>query len=58
MGTFPPWGNDDFMARLREHADTFNLPLDDCAKRFATVSIPDATQGWRFHPLLGFTRTR
>jgi len=53
-----PWGSDDFMALLREHADIFNLPLDDCAKRFATVSIPDATQGWRFHPWLGFTRKR
>lgn len=53
-----PWGSDDFMQLLREHAETFDLSLLDCAKRFATVSIPDATQGWRFHPLLGFTRKR
>lgn len=50
------WGGDDFMQLLREHAEAFDLSLNDCAKRFATVSIPDATQGWRFHPLLGFTR--
>lgn len=53
-----PWGNDDFMALLQEHAAFFDLSLDDCAKRFATVSIPDTTQGWRFHPWLGFTRKR
>lgn len=53
-----PWGSDDFMQLLREHAETFDLSLHDCAKRFATVSIPDATQGWRFHPLLGFTRKK
>ena len=51
-------GSDDFMQSLREHAETFDLPLRKCAERFATVSIPDATQGWRFHPLLGFTRKR
>lgn len=50
------WGSDDFMQSLREHAEIFDLPLRKCAERFATVSIPDAIQGWRFHPLLGFTR--
>lgn len=53
-----PWGSDDFMQSLRENAEVFDLSLVDCAKRFATVSIPDATQGWRFHPLLGFTRKK
>jgi len=53
-----PWGSDDFMQCLREHAESFDLSLGDCAKRFATVSIPDASQGWRFHPWLGFTRKR
>ncbi|MDP1697922.1 MAG: type I-F CRISPR-associated helicase Cas3f [Xanthomonadaceae bacterium] len=53
-----PWGSHDFMQLLREHAEIFDLSPSDCAKRFATVSIPDATQGWRFHPLLGFTRKK
>lgn len=50
------WGSDDFMQMLHEHAEIFDMSLVQCAKRFATVSIPDAAQGWRFHPLLGFTR--
>jgi len=53
-----PWGEVDFMAALREHAEALDLSLYECARRFAVVSLPDATQGWRFHPLLGFSKER
>jgi len=44
------------MEALMEQAEAMGLSLDDCARRFATVSLPDATQGWRFHPVLGFVK--
>ncbi len=50
------WGDVDFLQALSEQAAALGLSWTDCARRFATVSLPDATQGWRFHPVLGFTR--
>lgn len=51
-----PWGEIDFLQALAEQAAAMNLSWRDCAQRFATVSLPDAMEGWRFHPVLGFTR--
>jgi CRISPR-associated endonuclease/helicase Cas3 len=32
------------------------MALDTCALRFGTVSVPENENGWRFHPVLGFTK--
>jgi CRISPR-associated endonuclease/helicase Cas3 len=32
------------------------IPMEVCAKRFGTLSLPESTNGWRFHPALGFTK--
>jgi CRISPR-associated endonuclease/helicase Cas3 len=50
------WGRTDFMTALEEHAALFERERVDCAWRFATVSLPPSTNGWRFHPALGFTQ--
>ena len=35
-----------------------DMPLEACAKRFGTVSLPDNDHGWRFHPVLGFAKRK
>jgi len=49
------WGHFDLLALLNEQADYLNLPLDLCAQRLATVEVAESTQGWQYHPLLGFS---
>jgi CRISPR-associated endonuclease/helicase Cas3 len=53
-----PWGEHDLLRILTEHADALDLPLEDCAKRVATVEVLHSTQGWRWHPWLGFGTQR
>ena len=52
------WGEVDYMEALVALAEQRGLELDDCARRFGTVTLPDSTQGWRFHPALGFSIRR
>lgn len=52
------WGDADLMSLLADQADAQGLSLRDCAMRFATVSILPSTQGWRYHPALGFAKHR
>lgn len=49
-----PWLQLDLMAALQELAQAQNLTLVQCAQRYATASLPDAQQGWRWHAVLGF----
>ncbi|MDH0897416.1 MULTISPECIES: type I-F CRISPR-associated helicase Cas3f [unclassified Pseudomonas] len=51
-----PWGQDDLLELLLEQAQAQRLPLEKCAQRFTTVSVPQSEQGWRYHPLLGFSK--
>ncbi len=53
-----PWGSSDYMEELAALATEFDRPLDECAMRYGTVTLPENEQGWRFHPALGFTRKR
>lgn len=52
------WGESDYMEALVALAGELDMSLDDCARRFGTVSLPDSTNGWRFHPVLGFTKKK
>lgn len=52
------WGQDDLLELLREQAEVRGLPLRLCAERFATLSAPLSSQGWRFNPILGFARKK
>lgn len=51
-----PWGETDYLTALTGLATELDLPLDQCARRFGTVSVPENDNGWRFHPVLGFTK--
>jgi CRISPR-associated endonuclease/helicase Cas3 len=53
-----PWGVTNYMAALIELAAALDLPLRRCAERFGTVSIQPNTNGWRYHPALGFSKRR
>lgn len=52
------WGLTDYASALAELAQALDLPLDLCARRFGTVAVPDSTDGWRYHPVLGFAKRR
>lgn len=51
------WGQNDYAASLNELATELDIPLDECAKRFGTLTMPAIDHGkkWKFHPALGFT---
>jgi len=52
-----PWARGDFLQVLNDYAQALGMDPEACAKRFAAVTLPDAEQGWRFHPVLGFSRS-
>lgn len=49
------WPQVDLMEELATLAQARDLPLEKCAERYATASLPRSAQGWHFHPMLGFT---
>lgn len=49
------WGDADLMNAMQQQAKAMDLPLDRFARKFATVSLRKEAQGWRFHPMLGFS---
>lgn len=51
-----PWGEVDLMEQLEQLASAQDIPLDECAKRFTPVSVPESHTGWRYHPTLGFAK--
>jgi CRISPR-associated endonuclease/helicase Cas3 len=53
-----PWGATDYMTELTRLADSMEISLETCAKKYGSVSLPNNDQGWRFHPALGFTKWR
>ncbi|MGE7959049.1 type I-F CRISPR-associated helicase Cas3f [Pseudomonas sp. NPDC089530] len=53
-----PWGQHDLMALLGEQVEAQGLALEQCAERFAGLSVPQSTYGWRYHPVLGFAKKK
>lgn len=53
-----PWGVTDYMDELVVLAEECDMTLEACAERYGTVTLPESQQGWRFHPALGFGRSR
>lgn len=49
------WGEFDLMTLLAEQAEYLDLSLEEAAKKFAAVEVPESTQGWNWHPWLGFS---
>ncbi|MDO8457419.1 MAG: type I-F CRISPR-associated helicase Cas3f [Burkholderiaceae bacterium] len=52
-----PWMELDLLAALEQWAEQQDQPLRRCAEKIATASLPDHQQGWRWHPILGFTNS-
>ncbi|EPC00315.1 hypothetical protein L861_07405 [Litchfieldella anticariensis FP35 = DSM 16096] len=52
------WGQTDYVDALVALADEMDLPLEACARKFGTVTVPKNDNGWRFHPVLGFTKQK
>lgn len=53
-----PWGTSDYLTSLNELANELGISIESCANRFGTISIAENTNGWLFHPALGFTKYR
>jgi CRISPR-associated endonuclease/helicase Cas3 len=52
------WTEPSYTQALAELAQTMNMPLQRCAERFGTVSLPASEQGWWWHVALGFVRRK
>jgi len=54
------WGQSDYMQALTQLAESLDKSLEECAKRFSLLSLPDKGMeyGWYFHPALGFVRKK
>ncbi|WP_458378611.1 hypothetical protein [Pseudomonas chlororaphis] len=53
-----PWGRHELMDLLSQQAEAQELSLQTCAERFTPVSVPENTDGWRYHPMLGFAKKK
>lgn len=53
-----PWGRHDLMRLLQEQAEAQHLSLREAALRFTSVNVSQSTNGWRYHPVLGFGRKK
>jgi len=54
------WGQSDYMQALTKLAESLDKSLEESAKRFSLLSLPDKGMeyGWYFHPALGFVRKK
>ena len=51
-----PWVHVDLLEELRSLAQLKDLSLQECAKRYATTSLPESQRGWWWHAALGFAK--
>jgi len=50
------WTASDYMSELRPLAEARGMSLRVCAQRLGTVDVPEDLNGWRYHPVLGFSK--
>ncbi len=50
------WAEPSYDQALAELAQAKDMPLQRCAERFGTVSLPASEPGWWWHAALGFVR--
>lgn len=54
-----PWGVSHYLQALTALAEDLEQPLERCARLFGVTSVrPSDTNGWRYHPVLGFALKR
>jgi len=52
------WGSNSLHGLLAEQAAAQERSLRTCGEKFTTVSVPESTNGWRYHPALGLSKRR
>lgn len=50
------WIEEDYLTQVINHAETQEMSLLNCAKRYGTLSLRESVNGWRYHPALGFSK--
>lgn len=53
-----PWATADYMTSVATLAEELDLSLETVTRKFGTVTVPDTDNGWRYHPVLGFSKHR
>ncbi|MDR2549040.1 MAG: type I-F CRISPR-associated helicase Cas3f [Desulfobulbus sp.] len=53
-GAIRPWGRVEYMEALAELAEQLDMDMQDCARKFGTITLPKNDNGWSFDPVLGF----
>lgn len=53
-----PWATADYMTSVAALAEELDLSLDTVTRKFGIVTVPDTDNGWRYHPVLGFSKRR
>lgn len=52
-----PWASEqDIAAAIENQSEAMGADPEHFATLFARASLPQSTQGWRWHPVLGFSR--
>jgi CRISPR-associated endonuclease/helicase Cas3 len=52
------WGQNDLLTSLQKQAEVQALSLRDAASRFTVACAPENTDGWCWHPALGFAKKK
>jgi CRISPR-associated endonuclease/helicase Cas3 len=52
-----PWMQLDLLIALQQWAEQQDQPLRRCAEKIATATLSKQQEGWRWHPILGFTNS-
>ena len=48
------WGRFDLLALIGAQAEAHGMTLERAAEKFTIVEVPQSSQGWLWHPWLGF----
>lgn len=53
-----PWGASDYLTTLADLAEDLDISLGRAARTFGTVTVSESTNGWWYHPVLGFSKRK
>lgn len=53
-----PWGDTDYMEALERLAENMEISPTECAQTYGVLNLDSNTNGWCFHPTIGFTKRR
>ncbi|MEA2119703.1 type I-F CRISPR-associated helicase Cas3f [Halovibrio sp. HP20-50] len=53
-----PWGASDYLTTLADLAEDLDISLERAARTFGIVTVSENTNGWWYHPVLGFSKRK